>query len=113
MTSRPPGHPWPRPLPEWQPWHQMPNSAGIGLDIISVQLTQQSTVSKERTKFRPVDDIEKRGQHRALRKAMRAGTHWDVEDPRTTQRERPSRNEASQVRKLPDKPKDNCKRLSI
>src|SRR6218665_1368398 len=20
--------PWPRPLPEWQPWHQMPNSAG-------------------------------------------------------------------------------------
>src|SRR6218665_39398 len=43
----------------------------VGLDIISEQLTKQSTVSKERTKFRHVDDIEKRGQHRALRKAMR------------------------------------------
>src|SRR6218665_1836258 len=45
----------------------------VGLDIISVQLAQQSTVSKERTKFRRVDDIEKRGQRRALRKAMRGG----------------------------------------
>jgi len=45
----------------------------VGLDIISVQLTQQSTVSKERTKFRRVDDIEKRGQHQALRKVIRGG----------------------------------------
>src|SRR6218665_2013693 len=41
----------------------------VGLDIISIQLAQQSTVSKERTKFRCVDDIEKRGQHRSLGKA--------------------------------------------
>lgn len=36
----------------------------------------------------------------------------DLEGPWTTQRERPSRNEVSQVRQLPDKPKDNCMRSS-
>jgi|SRR6218665_3923236 len=43
-----------------------------GLNIISVQLTQQRIGSKERTKFRRVDVIEKRGQRRALGKAMRS-----------------------------------------
>ena len=37
---------------------------------------------------------------------------WDLEDPWTTQKERSSRNEASQAMKLPDKPKDSCRRLS-
>ena len=45
----------------------------VGLDIISIQLAQQGTVSEERTKFRCVDDIEKRGQHRSLGKTMRGG----------------------------------------
>src|SRR6218665_936146 len=53
----------------------------VGLNIICIQLGEQSMRGKERGKVRSLNYEKKRVQHRALLETKGAGTQEDLEDP--------------------------------
>jgi len=79
----------------------------IAGDMAKFENTSKSG-SKERTNLGSVNDLKWGTSPEPWGRPSRAGTHEDLEDPRTSQRE----NEPSQLKTLSDRPNEICSCLS-